>query len=146
LTETATQPETAVTVLLIDSLEEDRLKLGQILRNSNWKLRWAASCQQAIEILQQTPAPVVICERDLPDGTWREVLEETHFLAEAPLLIVASRFADDFLWAEVLNLGGWDVLAKPLEAKEVIWSVSLAWREWNRRLCHSTEVKLLVAD
>jgi FixJ family two-component response regulator len=34
-------------------------------------------------------------------------------------LVVASRNADDALWAEVLNLGGFDLLQKPLDAEGV---------------------------
>jgi hypothetical protein len=33
---------------------------------------------------------------------------------------VTSRLADERLWAEALNLGAWDVLAKPFDADEVI--------------------------
>jgi len=35
-------------------------------------------------------------------------------------LIVTSRVADARLWAEVLNLGGFDVIAKPFHAPEVL--------------------------
>jgi DNA-binding response OmpR family regulator len=34
----------------------------------------------------------------------------------------------------VLNLGGYDVLAKPFAAREVLRVVALAWRCWNDRL------------
>ena len=42
-------------------------------------------------------------------------------------MIVTSRLADDRLWAEVLNLGGYDVLAKPFDASEVARVVGTAW-------------------
>jgi DNA-binding response OmpR family regulator len=61
----------------------------------------------------------VFCECTLPDGTWKEILARTGSLAEPPPVVVTSRLADDYLWAEVLNLGGYDVLAKPLMAEEV---------------------------
>jgi CheY-like chemotaxis protein len=38
---------------------------------------------------------------------------------DPPMLIVTSRLADDYLWAEALNLGAYDVLAKPFDASEV---------------------------
>ena len=49
----------------------------------------------------------------------------------SPLLIVTARCADDQLWAEVLNLGGYDVLMKPFERTEVIRVISLAWLNWK---------------
>jgi DNA-binding response OmpR family regulator len=35
--------------------------------------------------------------------------------------------ADDHLWAEVLNLGGYDVLAKPFDGCELFRALSSAW-------------------
>ena len=51
---------------------------------------------------------------------WLEYLES---LPNPPLLIVTSRLADERLWAEVLNLGAWDVLAKPFDDGEVLRTV-----------------------
>ena len=48
-------------------------------------------------------------------------------------LIVASRLADEGLWAEAMNLGAYDVLAKPFERKELVRSVSLAWLHWRHQ-------------
>ncbi len=121
------------TVLAISPLEDDHLHLERILRDAHAGVQPARSCREALEILGHRAIAVVICERDLPDGDWKAILSATRPLEQPPPLIVCSRAADEFLWAEVLNLGGWDVLAKPFEAKEVIWSVGLAWKEWLRR-------------
>jgi DNA-binding response OmpR family regulator len=50
-----------------------------------------------------------------------------------PLLIVASRTADEYLWAEALNLGAYDVLSKPYHPAEVIRVLSMAWLHWRNR-------------
>ena len=42
-----------------------------------------------------------------------------------------SRQAHESLWAEVLNLAGYDVLPKPLVKDEVVRVVGLAWQNWN---------------
>jgi len=39
---------------------------------------------------------------------------------------VADRLADDRLWAEVLNLGAYDLLIKPFDTQEVLRTVGLA--------------------
>ena len=72
--------------------------------------------------------------RLLEDGTWKSVLGHIRGEAHPPLLVVTSRVADEHLWAEVLNLGGYDVLAKPFIAEEVrhvcttasLWLMQLA--------------------
>jgi DNA-binding response OmpR family regulator len=76
----------------------------------------------------------VVCERDLPDGTWRDVLEQLGSEPGRPVLIVTSNLADEWLWAEVLNLGGCDVLAKPFDAEDtrhVLETAYLRRRDWN---------------
>jgi DNA-binding response OmpR family regulator len=47
--------------------------------------------------------------------------------------MVTSRLADERLWAEALNLGAYDVLAKPFDGREVIRILSLAWQHWQDR-------------
>jgi hypothetical protein len=39
---------------------------------------------------------------------------------------VADRFADERLWGEVLNLGGYDLLTKPFVREEVLHVLELA--------------------
>jgi FixJ family two-component response regulator len=83
-----------------------------------------------------------VCERDLLPGTWIDVLEHVKALPRAPSLIVASRLADDSLWAEALNLGAWDVLAKPFDRSEVIRSVKSGWQRWQDRYeLHANQAK-----
>jgi len=70
---------------------------------------------------------VVLCEQVFADGDWRDLLRELDAHApEAPPVIVCSRLADDRLWAEVLNLGGYDVLSKPFASAEVNRVVGMA--------------------
>ena len=64
----------------------------------------------------------------MPPGTWKDLFTAMMQLPRAPLLIVASRLADERLWAEVLNLGGHDVLCKPFQTKEVLWVLRSAWQ------------------
>ena len=52
-------------------------------------------------------------------------------LSNPPLLVVASRLADDRLWVEALNLGAYDVLAKPYVSREVVRTFSCAWLRWQ---------------
>jgi DNA-binding response OmpR family regulator len=61
------------------------------------------------------------------------MLEHISLLPVSPLLIVSSRLADERLWAEALNLGAWDVLAKPFVAEETIRIVSVARQHWRDR-------------
>ena len=139
----ASVPTGTLTVLSIGPLDDDHLPLEAIIRHTTWRLFQAHNLASAIALLQQHEIAVVLCERDLQPGTWLDVLERLHGLPGAPSLIVTSRLADDRLWVEALNLGVWDVLAKPFDRTEVIRSVKSAWQSWHDR---TTAVKLAAAS
>lgn len=117
-------------VLYASSTDEDHLSLQAIVGHSKWMLFRARDLGSTITLLREHEIAVVLCERDLLPGKWTDVLEHIEALPNAPSLIVASRLADDRLWAEALNLGAWDVLAKPFDHIEVIRSVKSAWQHW----------------
>jgi DNA-binding response OmpR family regulator len=85
------------------------------------------TCTEVRGRLERTIPRVILCDSDLPDGNWKDVLEMAASLHDPPPVIVTSRLADEYLWAEVLNLGGYDVLSKPLDARELERTLRLAW-------------------
>lgn len=125
------QPETAATVLSISPFEADHVFLRNVFAHSNWKIHGVRSRREALAWLRQNSSPVVLCEESLPDCDWKVMLNELTSFQDPPVLVVTSRLADDALWAEVLNLGAYDLLMKPFDLTEVFRVVSLAWRHWN---------------
>ena len=129
------------TILSVSPNAEDFVSLERIFHesdwnvctNSEWTLIASPTLASASSVFRDVTIPIVFCECDLLPGTWREMLEHISFLPDPPLLIVTSRLADARLWAEALNLGAYDVLAKPFNATEVIRVVSLAWQHWLER-------------
>lgn len=122
-------------VLFVSPNDEDHRALIHILRPAGWSLDSAFGCVEAIKSLEVECAPVVIVERDLPDGNWKTLHNRLMQMPLPPKLIVTCRLADERLWAEVLNLGGFDVLAQPFYPREVLRSVSCACSHWDEE-CH----------
>ncbi len=141
---TPSLPE-AVTILSVSPIPEDHVALEHIVheveRDSypqpRWHLSRATSLSSALAALRLVQHPVVLCERDLPLGDWKDLLQHSNRLANPPFVIVTSRHADEYLWAEAMNLGAHDVLAKPFEPSEVIRVVSLACLRWHRDRRHA---------
>jgi DNA-binding response OmpR family regulator len=123
--------EKQVGILLVSPFAEDHRSLAQIVAHSNWTLDACHDRAEALRILGERPISVIICERKLPDGDWKDLLAETRSLQIPPVVIVTARLADESLWAEVLDLHGFDVLAKPFASGEVLRIVALAWRHWR---------------
>jgi DNA-binding NarL/FixJ family response regulator len=80
----------------------------------------------ACAVLERRHPKLVVCDADIDGpGSWRDLLKLREDLLSFAL-VVASRNADDALWAEVLNLGGFDLLQKPFNAAGVGHVVELA--------------------
>jgi DNA-binding response OmpR family regulator len=121
-----------LSLLVVSSFGSDTTQLRGMLDEGLWDLLSAGTVQEALALLSGEPVAVVICERDLPDGCWKDLLLRPS-PAQAPHLIVISRLADERLWAEVMNMGGFDVIAKPLHEREVAWVMESAWRQRQQR-------------
>jgi DNA-binding response OmpR family regulator len=124
-------PEEVVTVLSIGVPEQEQEELRRIFHSSNWVMHEARDCREAVQFLKGNPLGVVLCESSFGEKCWKNMLEECSRLRRPPLLVVTSRKADDTLWSEVLNLGGYDVLAQPYDRAEVVRILSLAWLHWK---------------
>lgn len=136
-------------VLLISPDEEDHDLLREILTARDFTLYRAHTPEEAQAILRDKPVAAIVAD----SRGWKDLLEQMWSMEFPLLLIVADRLADERLWAEVLNLGGYDLLTKPFDAKEVLTVLSLACRReegalagLSLRLHGSTEGQPAVVD
>ena len=121
------------TVALVGFDVEDEAALGRILDRGKWKMQRAANFDAALQFLGRGPIPFVLCDRDRKPSVWKELLESFAGLDRPPLLVVTSRLADERFWAEALNLGAYDVLARPFDEAEVVRTMNMAWLRWQGR-------------
>jgi DNA-binding NtrC family response regulator len=129
-------PTCKVHVIAVSPFESDHVVLAHIFGHTAWKLDSARSLGEAsVQLFAprvNIVPPVVICDETLYDGSWQDLLRMSQELSEPANLIVTTSRADDRLWAEVLNLGAYDVLQKPFRAQEVFRTVGLAWTDLRK--------------
>ena len=139
-----------VTVLLVSPLHEDYEALRRIFDASgecHWRIRFTRTCQEAWMALHQENVDAILTECDFPDGLgWKHLLDEIQNMGGFQPVIVVSRLADECLWAEVLNLGAYDLLMKPFDGEDTVRVLAMAMRqaqnaryagERRRRLRHA---------
>jgi DNA-binding response OmpR family regulator len=129
MTETRENP---ACVLAVGEFAADRSLLRDLFSKAGWRLFEARDRRHAMQVLERRPVEVVIAQSELPNWDWKKVLGDLRRLAKPPQLIVASRTADDYLWAEVLNIGGYDVLPQPFQRDEVERVAAAALRHYSR--------------
>ena len=134
------KPNWAATVALVgfDAADLDSLtsalgrEQGLLGADCKWKICPRTGVDATLATLERESVPVVLCNRDESPETWKQLLTRFAELNHPPLLIVASRHADERLWAEALNVGAHDVLAMPFHGPEVARTASLAYLRWQR--------------
>jgi DNA-binding response OmpR family regulator len=126
-----TTNETGLNVLLVGEYENDRSLIHSVFRKFGWRLFEARNRQHAMKCLEDHPVQVVIAESDIPNWNWKRVLKDLRNLANPPQLIVTSRTADESLWSEVLNVGGYDVMSQPFDEYEVQRVIASAHRNFE---------------
>ena len=121
------------TILVVFPDGDDRKLLERILGNSEWSFRFAGTFEEASDAMRASLFEAILTESRLSEEYgWRDILREAHAIQPPPQLIVADRLADEALWAEVLNLGGYDLLLKPFDPTEVVRVVAMACRFGRR--------------
>src|SRR4051794_33029713 len=106
-------------VLIISGEEGDFGHLREILGPCGCSVQYSRTFADAKNKLARFPGRIVMTEHDLPDASWRDIHRFLETSPDPPLLLVSSTKADEQLWAEVLSVGGYDVLLKPFNATEV---------------------------
>ena len=113
--------EHSVSVMLVGEYDiQDRLTLRAVFRKRGWKLLETRDLNRAMHQLDRDCVPVVMVEFNPQDSTWRGLLEHLQHRGHPTQVVVTSRTADIGLWAEVLKLGGYDLLlSQPLDPAEL---------------------------
>src|SRR5438034_613414 len=120
-----------ISSLAISPSAEDLSFLEHKFNEANWKLYTASTYREALAALGHYRVPVVLCDCQLPDGDWKDVLSQLAPLPDRPRLIAFSRNANEKLWAEVLSMGGFDLLATPFREEELVFALGSAWLDWQ---------------
>lgn len=123
-------------IVFVSKNKADYRTLRQVAGLVSQSVVCSHDVRQARKTMHWRHPEIVVCETSSSDsGNWQELLEDAD--AAHSVVVVASRHADERLWAEVLNLGGFDVLSLPFDCDELLRSLSAALRHSPRALAAS---------
>ena len=123
------RPRVTIVSILLD--EQDRSLIADVCYQNQWDVFFAKTCAEARQVSEQIKPHIILLDRDLADGDWRDSLSACASSSAGACTMLISRFADDSLWNEVVRNGGYDVLPKPLREETVLQAVKFAWSYWN---------------
>ena len=118
---------------LIISLESgDRHDLKSALHQQGLEAVCISTIGECQNVLGSQKIDVVLCDRRLVDGTYREALEIIHSLKLDIPLVVTSRLADWDEYLEALRAGAFELIASPCDAGELARVIRQAAEEHQR--------------
>jgi DNA-binding NtrC family response regulator len=120
-------------ILLASAREDDVVSLQKILLDSNWTAVVVAAWADALEAQGRMNFPIVLCDRDLTGLRWHEGVRAMMRARLRPTVILLSNVADPYLWDELVQVGGFDVLPRPFRREETLAILNFAFTHWKTR-------------
>ena len=120
--------EERLKILALSIFLQDRLLLERLGRLYNWELRFTNSPPEAFNWVSRSQFEIILCDRNQPGYPWREVVDRLAKSSPRSCVLLISPINDDYLWSDVLQWGGYDVLRRPLRAEAVLNLVNAAKR------------------
>ena len=118
-------------LLFVSERDGDREALRQCLGDTRWELVSARDCGEGLGVLRSLPVPVALCERELPGADWHDSVRSLLASTRPVCVILVSPVVDCYLWEEVIQIGGFDVISRPFIRSEVVRTVDFALAHWN---------------
>jgi len=122
------QAPAQMTILLASERDDDHQTLQALLHNTRWTVARALSWGDAASFCGRVIKPVILVDRYFQGSDWRFTLSSMVNLESNSCLILLSDVSDQYLWNEVVQLGGFDVLARPFQRSDVLRILEFAQR------------------
>jgi two-component system response regulator HydG len=115
-------------ILVIDDDRDMRLLLSRYLQKHDFEVIEAANGKSALEILEKTEPQVILCDFKLGDMNGNDLLSKIkeHY-RHIPVIIITG-YGDIKVAVEVMKLGAFDYVTKPLFPDEILLTIKKALR------------------
>jgi CheY-like chemotaxis protein len=127
-----------IKVIALAASGQDRRLLSEVASDQGWQMNFADTRHEARELLNRQGSPIVLCACEMPGGDWRETIKTVTSSPVSPYTILVSRAADEYLWNDFIQLGGFDILTTPLREADVLRAIRLGWSYWSSSMSSST--------
>ena len=108
----------ALEVILANGNRDDRSSLEGVLAGTPWVVV-EADPPEIEHVVREAAVPIVICDRDRSD-CWRTMIRALIKARRDVCVIVLTNDADAQLSGEVVRCGGFDLLTRPFDRRQVL--------------------------
>jgi DNA-binding NtrC family response regulator len=118
-------------VLLASERDDDYQRLQAILQDTKWSVVRALSWGEVSSFCGRVASPVVLVDRHFQGSDWRFTFASLLNTTANCCLILVSDVSDPYLWNELVQHGGFDVLARPFDQAEVRRTLAFAQKHFE---------------
>jgi len=108
--------------------------LRSAIEDVGWEIFRAHSITDGLSTLVNHKINTIVTSCELEDGSWLEMINALQPCRNAPRVLVAWSHADNRLWLDVLEHGGYDLLAIPFDRNEIVRLTSSAFLSWQKNI------------
>lgn len=113
-------------ILIVDDEINIGLLLSKFLTRNGFEVKTATSGSAAFEILNKETFNLVLCDFRLEDTDGREVLKKIKLLYPRTGVIIITGYSDIKLAVELIKMGAYDYITKPLYPDEILNTINKA--------------------
>lgn len=107
------------TILIVDDDLDLSMLIQDMLEDNGYASLYAASIDEAYEVLTNNKCDLILLDINLPDGTGFSLCKELRHISQVPIIFASARTGEDDK-VNGLDMGGDDYIAKPYSLKELM--------------------------
>ncbi len=111
--------ESIQNILVVDDEDEARLGLSKLLSIKGYKVFTAANGIEALEVLRNNPASIIITDIKMPGMDGLTFLREIKKLIPGVKVVIITGYGEVETYLEAMNLGAIEFLHKPIELNDL---------------------------
>lgn len=123
----------ACEVLAVLRSPQDREAVSACAQATGWTLKLLDTVDQAVSTADSEPVALIIVDRDVSEHDWRRSVQILANTLSTPCVLLASSVVDPYLFQELVKHGGFDVIPKPIQSKELVRLGRLAFAFWRNQ-------------
>lgn len=115
-----------VNILAVDDDKEFLSLLHDVLKEDGYEIDLAEGMSEAIEKIRATSFDLIITDKNIPEPKGAELINKIKVITPNSKIIVLTAFGDVESYLELMNMGIYDYLTKPIKMSELKMSVKKA--------------------
>lgn len=115
-----------INILAVDDDREFLTLLHDVLKEEGYEISVAESMTDAIGKIKDTLFDLIITDKNMPEPKGADLINEIKLISPASKIIVLTGFGDIESYLELMNMGIYDYLNKPVKMSELKMTIKRA--------------------